>query len=269
MRKPVVLLILAFAMPLMLSAQHGTGSTASGPTPAAHSTPPAAAVGVHSAPAHAPAQAHVVRPGNHVSTNNVRPVTPHPRNPNPVSKPPANSGTGYPVVSRPCNQHYSYPIQGLSACPAPQIPYYGATYYVPVPYYVDTTAADQEQVQEEDQDQATNNEQQNADNVNNDELLQQPSDSAEEDQPDHTSTDSLSEFVFIQRDGSKFYAVAYSFWKDKLQYVTVDGVRHTLGVDSLDFDATQKINEQLGNTINLPSLPPSGIALNIQPSPLR
>ncbi len=42
-----------------------------------------------------------------------------------------------------------------------------------------------------------------------------------------------------------------------------------LGRRSLDFDATQKINEQLGNTINLPSLPASGIALNIQPSPLR
>ena len=118
-------------------------------------------------------------------------------------------------------------------------------------------------MQEESQDQATNDDQQSTGDVTED--SRQPADSVE----DHPSTDSLSEFVFIQRDGSKFYAVAYSFLKDKIQYVTVDGVRHTLSVDALDFDATQKINEQLGNTINLPSLPPSGVALNIQPVPLR
>ena len=48
--------------------------------------------------------------------------------------------------------------------------------------------------------------------------------------------------------------------KDKLQYVTKDGMRRTATLDSLDLDATQKINEQLGNTINLPLMPPSGDA---------
>jgi hypothetical protein len=271
MRNPVVVLILAVTMPFTVSAQHGTGSTVSGAasagaTPVAHSAPAPATVVSRSTPSQVGNQAHVANPGNHASANNVKPVPPHRRHSNPGSQPPINSGTGYPVASHNCNRHYGYPIQGLSACSAPQIPYYGATYYLPVPYYVDTSATNQEQVQEDDQDQATNDEQQNADSDNGDQVSPQPSGSTGE---DHSSTDSLSEFVFIQRDGSKFYAVAYSFMKDKLQYVTVDGVRHTLGVDALDFDATQKINEQLGNTINLPSLPLSGIALNIQPTPLR
>jgi hypothetical protein len=72
-------------------------------------------------------------------------------------------------------------------------------------------------------------------------------------------TESLAQFVFVQRDGSKFYAVAYSFMNDKLHYVTKDGARRSVPLDSLDFDATQKSNEDLGNTINLPSLPASGV----------
>ena len=84
-----------------------------------------------------------------------------------------------------------------------------------------------------------------------------------------TLNDSLAEFVFVERDGSKLYAVAYSFLDNRLHYVTKEGVRHTVTLDSLDLGTTQKLNEQLGNTINLPSLPPSGDALNISPAPLR
>jgi hypothetical protein len=42
-----------------------------------------------------------------------------------------------------------------------------------------------------------------------------------------------------------------------------------MALDLLDFDATQKSNEDLGNTINLPSLPRSGVAMNVAPSALQ
>ncbi len=265
MRKLVALLTLVFALPFTLSAQHGPAPSPGTPIASGIHAAPAAPPVVHSATVHlpvVPAPIHVARPGNAASGNLAKPATPHRRNPVPSpSQPTVNAGTGYPVASQ-CNQHFSYPIQGLSACPAPQIPYYGAAYYIPIPYYVDTSAAEQEQVQGDEQEQAANGEPE-ADNS-----LQASDQSTSPTEPG-TSTDSLSEFVFVQRDGSKLYAVAYSFAKDKLQYVTLDGVRHTLGVELLDFDATQKINEQLGNTINLPSLPASGVALNVSPAPLR
>jgi len=137
--------------------------------------------------------------------------------------------------------------------------------YIPIPYYVDTTA--QEQPGPEGQEQASN---------------QQPENGAEPQPaqpepavavapyraPSNNVNESLAQFVFVQRNGTKFYAVAYSFLNDKLHYVTKEGVRHSVPVDSLDFDATQKFNEELGNTINLPSLPASGVALNVTPAPL-
>ena len=79
----------------------------------------------------------------------------------------------------------------------------------------------------------------------------------------------LAEFVFVNRDGTKFNAVAYSFVNDKLQYVTKEGVRHSESIDSLDIDATQKINEQLGNTINLPGIAASGVAQAVPASTLQ
>jgi hypothetical protein len=68
------------------------------------------------------------------------------------------------------------------------------------------------------------------------------------------------EYVFVKRDGTKIFAVAYSMTKDKLQYVTKEGLRRTLPLDALDFDATQKSNEERGNTVTLPTPPPSAMA---------
>lgn len=65
------------------------------------------------------------------------------------------------------------------------------------------------------------------------------------------------DFVFVKRDGTKVFAVAYSITKDKIQYVTKEGLRRTLPLENLDFDATEKSNEERGNTVNLPTPPPS------------
>lgn len=61
-----------------------------------------------------------------------------------------------------------------------------------------------------------------------------------------------SEYVFVRRDGTVFFAVAYSWLKDRLQYVTPDGLRRMATLDSLDLDVTRQFNEQRGTLITLP-----------------
>jgi hypothetical protein len=61
------------------------------------------------------------------------------------------------------------------------------------------------------------------------------------------------EFVFVRRDGTVFFAVAYSWEKGTLRYVTSQGLRHTLTQDVLDLDATRQFNEQRGLNFRLPA----------------
>jgi hypothetical protein len=54
------------------------------------------------------------------------------------------------------------------------------------------------------------------------------------------------EFVFVRRDGTVFFAVAYAWEKGTLRYVTSQGLRRTVMQDTLDLDATRQFNEQRG-----------------------
>jgi len=83
------------------------------------------------------------------------------------------------------------------------------------------------------------------------------------------SAEPVSEFVFVKRDGTTFSAVAYSWTKDKLQYVTKDGLRHSAGVETLDLPATERMNEDRGNTVNFPKSLVSSVALSLEPAPLN
>ena len=60
-------------------------------------------------------------------------------------------------------------------------------------------------------------------------------------------------FVFVRRDGTIFFAVAYSWENGALRYVTSQGLRHTVTLDALDLDATRQFNEQRGLTFRLPA----------------
>ncbi len=60
------------------------------------------------------------------------------------------------------------------------------------------------------------------------------------------------EFVFVRRDGTVFFAVAYSWEKGTLRYITSQGLRHTVTQDALDLDATRQFNEQRGLNFRLP-----------------
>lgn len=55
-----------------------------------------------------------------------------------------------------------------------------------------------------------------------------------------------SEYVFVRKDGTVFFAVAYAWEKETLRYITNEGLRRSATRDSLDLDATQRFNEQRG-----------------------
>jgi hypothetical protein len=62
-----------------------------------------------------------------------------------------------------------------------------------------------------------------------------------------------TEYVFVRRDGSLIFAVAYTLINDRLQYVTAEGLRRTVPLTTLDLGATQQFNEQRGVSIRLPA----------------
>jgi hypothetical protein len=62
-----------------------------------------------------------------------------------------------------------------------------------------------------------------------------------------------SEYVFVRRDGTVFFAVAFTFDSADLRYITQEGFRKTVPLTSLDLAATQQFNEQRGLSPRLPS----------------
>jgi hypothetical protein len=62
-----------------------------------------------------------------------------------------------------------------------------------------------------------------------------------------------AEYVFVRRDGSLVFAVAYTWDHGTLRYVTRDGLRRSIASDALDIDATQQFNEQRGLNFKTPA----------------
>jgi hypothetical protein len=272
MRKLVVLASVSFGLAFVISAHQHPAGAAPAPAVVMHPMPAPASAAGHVAATHAPAHSHStshVAPTHSRATGVVKKTQVPPGSSLPIPPPlggAVNSVTAFPGVGY-CNKHYGYPLQGLNACPpnnAVVLPFSGGGIYVPIPYYADAGAGAP--------DQERPDVQQDAANQGPDAGSPQTTDEYPAAAPYRSSSSNvdqaLAEFVFVQRDGSKLYAVAYSFVNDKLQYVTKEGVRRTIPLDSLDFDATQKINDDLGNTINLPAPAASGVAENISPAPL-
>jgi hypothetical protein len=53
-------------------------------------------------------------------------------------------------------------------------------------------------------------------------------------------------YVFVMRDGTMVFAVAYTWENGTLRYVTPEGQRKSVAADSLDVNATTKFNESQG-----------------------
>ena len=135
------------------------------------------------------------------------------------------------------------------------VPGWGGGFYYPVPYYSEPTPQE-----EQGGNVAVPVEQQ--------ESSLRPAPAPEENAPmvvarpySYAPAQPVEEYVFVKRDGTRIFAVAYSLIKDKVQYITKEGLRRTLALDSLDYDATMKSNEERGNTINLPGVPPAAMAM--------
>ena len=61
------------------------------------------------------------------------------------------------------------------------------------------------------------------------------------------------QYVFVRRDGTVFFAVAYAWERGTLRYITSQGLRRSVTQDALDLDATKQFNEQRGLNFRLPA----------------
>lgn len=128
-------------------------------------------------------------------------------------------------------------------------------FYTPIPYYYSAPYPPEEQPAPEMNYPPGPNE-----NVRNQQVVSEPPPAPTPTSGYYPPSEPVYEYVFVKRDGTKIFAVAYAFAKDKLQYVTKEGLRRSIPLDALDLPATQKSNEERGNTINFPAPPPSAMA---------
>jgi hypothetical protein len=61
----------------------------------------------------------------------------------------------------------------------------------------------------------------------------------------------VGDFLLVRRDGRILFASVFSVVGTELQYVTPEGIRHTLAMSDLDADATQQMNEARGTTVQI------------------
>ncbi len=128
------------------------------------------------------------------------------------------------------------------------VPFVGGGIYLPSGgYYVDG-AAPQESVEESQETDAN-----------------EPVDAAEVAAPEQAPVSTRArtkpypvpaaspEYIFVRRDGTVFFAVAYSWQNGNLQYVTQDGFRKLASQNTLDLDATTQFNEQRGLVFHSPA----------------
>jgi hypothetical protein len=62
----------------------------------------------------------------------------------------------------------------------------------------------------------------------------------------------LGELVLVRRDGTLVFVVAFSKQRDRIIYVTREGIRRSLPLAELDIEATLQMNEERGTTLHLP-----------------
>jgi hypothetical protein len=72
-------------------------------------------------------------------------------------------------------------------------------------------------------------------------------------EPASPAPQEAEQFVFVRRDGTVFFAVAYVWENGALRYITSEGLRRTVSQDALDLAATQQFNEQRGLNFRLPA----------------
>ena len=126
------------------------------------------------------------------------------------------------------------------------MPFVGGGIYVPYPVYMDNGATAEPATAEENAPAEA--EQSAESNAARPEAVAVRSYSHS-----NASIEQDSEYVFVRRDGTVFFAVAFTFDSSDLRYITQEGFRKTVPLASLDLAATQQFNEQRGLSPRLPS----------------
>jgi hypothetical protein len=238
---------------------------------------PIAAAPVHAgpAPAHFAAGAHA--PAHLAPSAVAHPVAPHhPAPVKPVS--PHSPSQSYPAPSQPGHTNMPFPNNGFNNgfddgfndgnFPVPGlgfdyahfaavhpgvfghhfhgggvVPFIGGGIYVPFEYYSEPYPAP-EQPAEPEAEQAQAAPQQD---------YSAPPSYAPRRERSTSPLAPSPEYIFVRRDGSVFFAVAYSFGNGSLQYITQDGLRRVIPLNTLDLDATSQFNEQRGLSFRSPA----------------
>jgi len=268
MRRILISSVVVLASPLFATAQHAGTGTASG----MHGAPMGFSAGaMHAAPMGHAAPMHgsmMGRPVSHTTNASRSSAVAH-RSWHPVS-----SYSTHHYASSPANPvsrnrrfagGFSYPAPGLGFdythffATHPNygrnhrtngfvLPFFNGGIYVPYPYYADEPTPDEQVAADYNQ-----NEGQDAPIESSDRGATEPPSMVAVRASYAAAAATQPEYVFVRRDGTVFFAVAFSWASDKLQYITKDGLRRSVSLDSLDLNATQQFNDQRGIAIRLPA----------------
>lgn len=260
----------SIAAPAMRAMPAAPSAGAHAAVPAHGAAPAHGAVPAHGAPAHSGARAGAL--GAHVVTNHGAG--------NPAQHQPWNSGGDgnfHPFYPYPTNllpgisDNFagSYPVPGLGFDYAHFFAVHpnwgrfhpvdgvvlsyggGGGFYMPVPYYTESTPEEGEEEVNANEPQPVSHQQV---------VVEEPVAPSRARSGSYVSSEPVSEFVFVKHDGSTFSAVGYTWTKGKLQYVTKDALSHIIGIETLDIPATEHINEDRGITVNFPKSLLSSVA---------
>ena len=125
------------------------------------------------------------------------------------------------------------------------VPFIGGGIYVPFEYYNEPYSAPEQPAEPEvEPEQAQAGQQQE---------YSAPSAYAPTRERSNAPLVPSPEYIFVRRDGSVFFAVAYSSSDGNLQYITRDGFRRVIPITTLDLDATSQFNEQRGLSFRSPA----------------
>jgi hypothetical protein len=124
------------------------------------------------------------------------------------------------------------------------LPFVDGGIYIPMPIYADQSG----EAQPAEETEAAEQPAQTEGPASQDTYNNPPARTAPQPQPKPQA-----EYVFVRRDGTLIFAVAYSWINDRLQYVTEEGLRRIVPANSIDLDATQQFNDQRGVPIRLPA----------------
>ncbi|HYA64629.1 MAG TPA: hypothetical protein VED66_15600 [Candidatus Sulfotelmatobacter sp.] len=263
MRKSLPFVLVVLFTPFLANAQRAAGPAVAPAVPAMRPmmiAPAAHALSMAPAPGLAPGHPNS-RPVTRVhSVSSARgtmrtvsspkaPVKPQnvPSNPIFVSAPVAENDLGVPGLGFDyVNYFATHPNAGRHHFEGGVVPFVGGGIYVPYPVYMEggapaEPAAESSPAEAEQPAPA-------------EEAAARPADVAVRPYANPSApAEPDSEYVFVRRDGTVFFAVAFTFDSANLRYITRDGFRKTTPLASLDLAATQQFNEQRGLSPRLPS----------------